>query len=285
MTSEQRRVQSSAVLERHGVTDVGCVREHNEDQYLIAQLERHLTILDIGRPGETPPVIGGELQGHLLVVADGMGGHGDGERASAVAAESLARYAMRLWPWGLRGVSSETERLRAGFEQAVRAAQQDVFAASRAGAKLGTTLTALYVNWPDAFVLHVGDSRFYAHRGGRLYRMTRDHTAEDRVRDAGAPVDVAERFSHVLVNAVGAGSADVEVELHHFVLEQGDVLMLCSDGLTGHVDDTAIGQELARTAEGADLAHGCHALVESAKAAGGEDNITVVMARVGAPAA
>jgi protein phosphatase len=143
---------------------------------------------------------------------------------------------------------------------------------------MGTTLTAARSLGRDLVITHVGDSRAYLLRGGNLLRLTRDHTFAQLLVDAGqlAPADVAHSpHRHVLTNALGGSSADVQVDTDRLRLEDGDRLLLCSDGLTDLVDDGSIASILLETTRSSDA---CDRLVQRALDAGGRDNVTVIVA-------
>jgi protein phosphatase len=136
-----------------------------------------------------------------------------------------------------------------------------------------------YVAWPNAYVLHAGDSRCYLLREGELRQITVDHTLAQKFVDAGmiSPEQVDQsRFSHVLWNAIGGNSESVSAEAHKLALELGDVLLLCTDGLTNELSDDRIAEILAHPRPASDI---CQELIQAAKAAGGNDNVTVVVAK------
>jgi len=139
----------------------------------------------------------------------------------------------------------------------------------------GTTLTVAYALWPKLYVAHAGDSRLYLFRDDQLTQITSDHTVGQALRESGAIGDEPSRFDHILVNVVGGGGKQVRTEAHGLSLRSGDRVLLCSDGLTGHVSDGMIAHEL-RTAERS--ADACSALVDAANAGGGLDNITAIVA-------
>jgi PPM family protein phosphatase len=224
-------------------TDVGLVREHNEDRFLV-------------RPG-------------LLVVADGMGGAKAGEVAAGLAVEHLER---------LGGESSAAE-LTGAIEEANRAirrlAEDDP---ERAG--MGTTITAAMLgDGSVAEVLHVGDSRAYLLREGELRLLTRDHSMVAELVDRGT-LTPEEAETHpqrnVITRALGA---EPEVRVDHLQqeLQPGDTLLLCTDGLSAHVPEAEIEAAL-NAAPSLDAA--VDALVALANEAGGTDNVTVLLARV-----
>lgn len=268
-----------------GVTDVGLVRDHNEDSFLVAELERSMRIFQTSRPGQDGAHVPGPPQGHLLMVADGMGGHAAGEVASAMTIDVLSSYAFTLMPWTLPRSRSDSRVLAQGLREAVRICQHRMKEATQVGIGqrgMGTTLTMAYVTWPNLYVVHVGDSRMYAYRDSQLFQITRDHTLAQQLVDNKVikPEDVeTSEFSHILVNALGGESDDLQVELHHALLFPGDVLMLCSDGLTKHVATTEVAQLMGEAAGGANVEAVAKNLIERAKAGGGTDNVTVVVAR------
>jgi protein phosphatase len=144
---------------------------------------------------------------------------------------------------------------------------------------MGTTLTMVYVLWPRAYVVHVGDSRCYLLRDDRLEQITRDHTVAQRfVEEGRLQPEEAEnsRYSCILWNALGGGSTEVSPEVYKVSLEPEDTVLLCTDGLTKHVEDPRL-QELLGGQQGNEEI--CHRLVDAAIDAGGTDNITAVIAR------
>ncbi|HTU22011.1 MAG TPA: SpoIIE family protein phosphatase, partial [Gemmataceae bacterium] len=148
---------------------------------------------------------------------------------------------------------------------------------------MGTTMTVTCSLGADLLLVHAGDSRAYLFRNERLYRLTCDHTVAQSLADVGTirPEDVATHpLRHVLTNVLGAREDDVRVEWRELRLADGDQILLCTDGLTDLVPDTAILEALqsADTAAGA-----CRALVDLALEAGGKDNVTVVLGRYHIP--
>jgi protein phosphatase len=219
---------------------------------------------------------------HLFVVADGMGGHAGGEQASALAIDSVETFILDTFKWFAQCKGKEHNHVLADFQRALGHANARVLAEAQERPELrgmGTTLTLAYSLNDELFVAHVGDSRCYLCRHGKLHRLTRDHTlVEDMVRHGAllAEAVATHRWRHVITNAVGGDSRDVEVEVHKVRLEGGDQVLLCSDGLTGLVSDEEINLILQAEAEPERL---CRRLVERANEAGGKDNITVVVAQ------
>ncbi len=267
----------------YGYTDPGRVRESNQDQFLIASLERSLLIEGSSLPAQAGTRLVDTPQGRIMIVADGIGGHGGGEVASAVTIDAMAHYCFATMPWVQRRSECTGEELADGLREAVKTAQERVHRVGRRKGladNLGTTLTMAYVAWPDLLLVHVGDSRAYLFRDGKLYRLTVDHTLAQQMIDGKMLTEAqaaTSRFSHVLVNAVGGGTDALDVELRHLELRADDQLLLCTDGLYDMVDDTHIAAALAT--EDRTVAQVVVGLVDAANAAGGRDNVTAVLAR------
>jgi protein phosphatase len=266
-----------------GRTDVGRVRPQNEDQFVVARLARHLDIEGTSLPHSGSASIA-EAQGTLLAVADGMGGHQSGDLASAVTVDTMLHHVLHRMPWPMTYEDGQDDNLLQGLGKALQRCQARLAqVAARKGIahhRMGTTLTLAYVAWPCLFVAHAGDSRLYLWRHGELRRVTHDHTLGERMRElqqaegAANPM-AAPELDHVLVNVVGGNDDAVATEAHRLVLERGDRLLLCSDGLTNHVDDVTIRGAMAENLDPNAL---CAHLIEKANADGGSDNVTVVAA-------
>ncbi len=264
-------------IESFGLTDVGRVRERNEDQFLIATLHRTMEVrhTSIERRAALDHLC--RTQAHILVVADGVGGVAGGELASGAAVEALTDYIGQTAAccYAL-DVDTEHEFLE-HLERAVKRAHEAV--QRRYGSKgrgPATTLTLATLIWPRVYVVHVGDSRGYYLRQGRLKRFTHDQTMGEFLIDEGVmsePEVERAGLSNVLASAIGA---DYTPSIGLVDLHPGDVLLLCTDGLTKHVPDEAIADILGRRATAEAM---CRALVDAALAGGGTDNVTVVVAR------
>lgn len=268
-------------MDVYGLTDVGKNRIRNEDHFLIATLSKSLDVsqssLDIG--DETR--LFGNSQGRLLLVADGMGGHAAGDRASATAITAFADYVLNMLRWYFRADPTRDEELAADLREAVLRCQRGINEAicenpSEHG--MGSTLTLCYVIWPRMFVAHVGDSRCYLLRGGELKQLTRDHTiAEKLVEESKMTPEeaVTSRWQHVLWNSVGGSDTDPQPDIFRVDLEFEDRLMLCTDGLSNCVSDSKIFSILNRPQPASEI---CRVLIDSANEAGGADNITTIAA-------
>jgi PPM family protein phosphatase len=264
----------------YGLTDPGKVRDRNEDQFLVAVLSKVLQVLQTSMA--QPKVRYSEDRGCLFIVADGMGGHAGGETASALAVDAIEAFVLNAVQWccQLRGHAEDT--VLAEFQQAMQRADSRVCAESRRHPELygmGTTVTLAYSLGDQLFVAHAGDSRGYLLRGRELYRLTRDHTiVEEMLRRGHLTAEQAAQHNmrHVITNALGGTTPGVHVEVHKLNVEPGDVLLLCTDGLTEMVPEDGIAAVLQ--AEG-DPKTACQRLVALANERGGKDNITVIVAR------
>ncbi len=268
-------------IEYAGRTDIGRVRERNEDHFLIADLVKQLRAVQTSL---LPPHVGGWKAGtigHLFVVADGMGGIAGGEIASGLAVETISWYIAKTMPWFYRYQDGREKELEKELKHAFEVVQETVTDAashSRYG-RMGTTLTLACVLWPRVYVVHAGDSRCYLRRGDKFTRTTTDHTVAQRAVDEGvltAEQAEASGFANTLWNCIGGGTKDMTPELYHATMQPGDELLLCSDGLSRRLDDAAI-LAILKQSDTPDLA--ARALIDAANGAGGEDNITVIVAR------
>jgi len=245
-----------------GLTHVGRQRQHNEDSFLVRD--------DAG----------------LFLVADGMGGHAAGEIASRIAAESVAEFIEHTesedgtWPYAYDETTTRaTNRLTA----ALKVANTRVLEAMRKDSRLrgmGTTVVACLVDGECASVAHVGDSRAYLVRGGELSRITDDHSwVFEQVQAGMISADEAERhpLRNVITRALG-GALTVVPDASEVTLHQGDIFLLCSDGLTGMVPEDDILRLVLENED--DLEKACEALIDRANERGGYDNVTTVLVKV-----
>jgi protein phosphatase len=264
------------------MTDPGKVRPSNEDHFLIAHLTKALQIQHTSLP-QSPIKQGGD-QSYLFVVADGMGGHAGGEKASALVVDSIENFVLDTLKWFFGLTGGEENEVLAEFQSALGQAEAALFAESARHPELsgmGSTLTLAYALGTRLFVAHVGDSRCYLYHGGRLQRLTHDHTmVQDLVRAGQLRPEDAERnaLRHVITNVVGGHTPGVQVEVQRVDLAAGDRLLLCSDGLTEMVPDGDIAGVLR---DEQDPRGACENLVARANRAGGRDNVTVVVAHFG----
>jgi protein phosphatase len=263
-----------------GLTDAGRVRGVNEDQFLVADLNKSMLIHQTSLSHEDHTRLFGGTQGQLLLVADGMGGHAEGKRASGIAVQTVAHYVLNTMPWFFR-LGNEESDLKDELKAALEECQRGVEAASASGAAgrpMGTTLTMAYLIWPRLYIVHAGDSRCYLLRGGRLRQFTQDHTLAQKLVEQGvlAAAEAEEsRWSHVLWNCIGGGSHELNPDVHRATLQIGDTLLLCTDGLSKTVPAERIAAVLGH---GGGAEQCCRQLVALANEAGGPDNVTVIVA-------
>ncbi len=267
-------------VEAFGLSDTGHVRANNEDHFLIARIGRYFESVLTSLPaGDVPART--EEAGYALVVADGMGGHAAGELASRLTIREMVRLALAMPDWIVRLDTHTTAQATERSQQRILKAHDAVVAEGRRDPEqrgMGSTVTAARNLGRVLQVAHVGDSRAYLWRAGALTRLTRDHTYVQMLVDSGRLSREAAAQSpsrHVLVNAVGGANDDVYVDVQHLPLDRGDRVLLCSDGLSDLVDDAAIEAVLSAAAS---AEQACRVLVDRALAAGGRDNVTVVVA-------
>ncbi|HET9794964.1 MAG TPA: protein phosphatase 2C domain-containing protein [Thermoanaerobaculia bacterium] len=262
-------------------TDPGRVRTNNEDHFLAARFQRTMTTLLTNLPeGIVPAAHADTAYGYL--VADGMGGRAGGEVASRTAIGALVNLALQTPDWIMSfdesRIAEVLERMKQRFER-LSTVLADRALADPELAGMGTTMTLVLSLGPDAIVTHIGDSRAYLQRGETLHRLTHDQTMAQSLADAGAitPEELKRHpLRHVLTGVISTRGRKSPIEFQHVHLEDGDQVLLCSDGLTDMVPDTVIAETLRGPGDSDAL---CRALVERALEAGGKDNVTVVIAR------
>ena len=250
-------------VKAYGLTDVGRQRQHNEDTFLV------------------------EDDAKLFLVADGMGGHAAGEIASRIAVDSINEFIVHTkeddgtWPHAYdEHYTRTTNRLMA----ALRMANTRVLEAMRKDAKLrgmGTTVVAAMADNGKISVAHVGDSRAYMIRNGKISRITNDHSWVYEQVQAGMLTE-AEAEKHPLRNVITralGGALSVNPDASEIDSRPGDVYLLCSDGLTGMVPEDEILKLVTENAD--DLEKACQELIDTANARGGLDNVTAILVKTG----
>jgi len=264
-----------------GGTHVGRVREKNEDQYLIAKLAKSMRICSSSL-NESETTRFSDEEGYMMIVADGMGGMAGGQEASAMAVRSVETFVLDAIKWFLHREGNDQNTLLAELRLALQRADHEIVERADLEPRLngmGTTLTLSYSVGTDLFVAHAGDSRAYLLRGGRLERLTSDHTLVQLLVDHGAikPEDAqAHPRRHVITNVVGGPSAGVHVEIHRRSLADGDILLLCTDGLTDELTEGAITDLLSGCPDPEEAAN---RLIDAALLKGARDNVTLALAR------
>jgi protein phosphatase len=243
------------IAHSYGLTDVGRRRENNQDNLLVAR-----------------------EQG-VFAIADGMGGHAAGAVASQIAIKALADVAAHDGDRG--GAETASETLAQAFQEANRRIVESVLARAE-WRGMGTTVVALVTQGDRVIIGHVGDSRAYLLRGGRLQRLTDDHSwVGEQVKLGLLTDDEARRhpMRNIVTRAMGS-RMELEVDLAEQTIQPGDVYLLCSDGLNSMITDDEILETLMAHRTEPEAA--CRALVERANSNGGEDNITVITVAIDA---
>ncbi len=263
-----------------GITDKGKVRTTNEDQFLIAELTKAMRVRQTSLP--EPKLQVGEERAHLFLVADGMGGHRAGERASALAVVAIEQFTLNTFKWFLGSSSAEAQKVLAQFQSALSQADARILEEEAGNPELtgmGTTVTMAFHLGAQLCVVHVGDSRAYLYREGELHQLTQDHTLmADMVRRGVLQPDqvAGHRLRHVITNVVGGQELGVRVETRAFEVQAGDRLLLCSDGLTETVSDEAIAATLGAEPSPETAAT---SLLAQANDGGARDNVTLLIVR------
>jgi protein phosphatase len=249
------------LLTAYGASDIGRKRSNNEDAFFVSPLRKSAIA-----PQVWPLDV--STCSALLAVADGVGGENAGEIASKLTLDTLVSSLL---------TQSERHHQEDALKLSVERAHQAVRRAATDHHKgMGSTLVAALVTDDAAYVCGVGDSRMYLYRDGALEQVTKDHTLYQHAIDRGATLMDGANAHHVLLQVIGQ-PRDLELEVRRIPIRAGDVLLLCSDGLSGMVPDAELALELANPSP-VDAVVG--ELITLANANGGHDNVTVVVARV-----
>ena len=252
-----------------GRTDVGLVREHNEDNFLVVDLAKQ-------KRGIGSSILHTKIEGAgaIFAVCDGMGGAAAGEVASQMAVDTIHEMMQN------GGVARDRDHFARRLVRSIEEAGSRIFAAAkmdRSRRGMGTTSTVAGLIDKTLFVGQVGDSRAYVLRGDQFALITKDQSLVNQLIEAGQLTEEeAEAFEHsnIILQALGT-TEDVTVDLTFLELRRGDRLLMCSDGLSGLVHGDMI-KEVVKTSH--DLIEGANQLIAMANAGGGHDNITVVLA-------
>ncbi len=269
-----------------GTTDIGKIRSENQDQFLICALQKHVevwgtSLTDEERLGDFT----GDRMGFLALVADGVGGSAGGKEASQTAVESVLDYVTHSMQCFYTSDPHHEDDFLKALHEAVMLSHELVrqkAGSDAAEERMATTLTMLMGVWPHAYVVQVGDSRCYQLRDGILKRVTKDQTLVQQLVDDGVvhPSDADQSpWKHILSSAIGGSAAAPVTTKIDF--QWGDVLLLCTDGLTQHVSEEEIEDQLNRLESAEQVGRD---LVSLALERGGSDNVTVVVGRLRAPA-
>ncbi|WP_442509371.1 PP2C family protein-serine/threonine phosphatase [Novipirellula sp. SH528] len=270
-------------MEIFGTTDIGRKRDKNEDHFMISDLCKSMRVHSTSLALDHRTRLFGETQGRLLLVADGMGGHESGERASQLALDGIVDYVLNTLSWYLlhediHKIEDFQKHLKAGLRNCQQLIERDVaLAPHRQG--MGSTLTMAYIAWPRMFLVHVGDSRCYLLRGGGIKQLTRDHTRSSSIlghrNSDELHSDSEQPMTHLLWNMLG-GKDEPHPDAASHQLQIGDAIVLCTDGLTQYVNRKRIAELIASDRP---LENACNQAIQEANDAGGSDNATIVACR------
>lgn len=264
-------------LDFFGLTHTGLVRRDNQDHYLVSTLHKAVRVRSTSLPNPELFELPSQRIASFGMVADGVGGHHGGETASRAAVETIADYVKETMNAFYAADENDEHAFFSALQDAAQASHLAVIerATATGQATAATTLTLFVAVWPSLYILHVGDSRLYLYRGGALRQLTRDQTmAQDLVDSGVLGKEQATRspLAHVLTSAIGGSETSPDVS--RATLEWGDVLLLCTDGLTKHVSDDRIAEQLGHMTSSEQVAR---TLVDDALAGGGSDNVTVLV--------
>lgn len=279
LTPDVERRPTDSEVDVFGLTHPGKVRQNNEDHFLLASIRRRVDVMYTSLPDLEQLKVADERLAIVAMIADGVGGLADGEKASAIALENVMQYLTSSLHGYDRGETSDDEFIEQ-LQAAAMKSHEAVVARSQeepGGRSMATTLTLFLGVWPMYFLLQVGDSRYYLYREGTLTQVTRDQTLAQDLVDQGVftrAVAANSRFANVLSSAIGGTTTTPVVT--RLRADWRNVHLLCSDGLTKHVTDEQIAERLRTMTSSRQV---CEQLLEDALAGGGTDNITVIVGR------
>lgn len=277
--TEYELVQPTA----HGETDIGQKRQVNQDQFLIAELNKSMLVSSTSLTLSGRQRLFGRVQGQVLLVADGMGGHAAGEKASSLAIDHLVTQLLNSVHWFFQSEMEDEKQFVQSMQKLFQDAHSRILAESAENQDqrgMGTTLTMAYIMWPRMYVIHAGDSRCYLIRDGVAEQQTTDHTLARQMVEAGGmkpEEESSSRWSNVLWNVLGGtAEAELSAEVRRVDLRENDIVLLCSDGLYRYLDNEQLAKHVTN---GESLEQVCKSLIQIANDSGGVDNITVVVAQ------
>ncbi len=240
-------------IRTYGISDVGQRRRNNEDAYLINRIE-------VFKDGEKRVF-------YVLAVADGMGGHEAGEVASGMAVDRLTAAPLTYLAGDVEGIRKIIEFVNKKVHER----------SQKMGKKMGTTLVAALIEDNKGYIFNVGDSRAYLFRNGKLRQLTKDHSVVQELLDKGLITKEEAKTHpdrHVITMAIGTKD-QVHPDTYSIYFDKGDILLLCSDGVTDMVSDEELEEILTNNTRLSTIGG---EIVKRANANGGKDNITVVLA-------
>ena len=288
MTAPQMTAPTAALDRRprdeeidvYGLTHPGKVRAENQDHFLICALKKQMVVRLTSLPDADNLMAEPERLASLAMVADGVGGGAKGAEASRIALEAVAKYVSSSMRCYYAQGSADDRELSRTLQEGASQCHMELLRRGEETPEcrgMATTLTLYLGVWPRAYLLQVGDSRAYLLRRGELIQITRDQTMAQELVDLGvlSRADASDSpLAHRLSSSIG-GSQTAPV-VTRFEMTWGNVLLLCSDGVTKHVSDERLHERL-RTMTSAKQV--CEDLLQDALEGGGSDNITVIVGR------
>jgi PPM family protein phosphatase len=268
----------TVAVDSFGMTDIGKVRDENEDNYIIAEIQKSVSVRHSSLSAEALGSRFGSAGCHLFAVADGVGGGPEGDHASGATIKALVKYVGEAVGCFNAATENDEHQLLERLEETVKGVHDELIEDyGSAGQTPATTLTMVLLVWPRAYLVHVGDSRAYITRKGKVQQLTRDQSLGEYMMTLGAWTEdqaAQSRQGATLTSAVGGPHMDAVVGLVD--LEPGDSMLLCTDGLTRHVPAERIASLLSSGSGAEDTAR---TLVSEALAGGGSDNVSVIVVR------
>jgi protein phosphatase len=266
-------------IDVHGLTHIGKVRTENQDHFLIGSLHKQIQVIATSLTDADLKPTEGDRLAFLMMVADGVGGGTAGEEASRFTLEAVSAYLARsMHCYYTADPSNDQEFAKTLEDAAMRCHMELTEQADQAfEGRRATTLTLFLGVWPRAYLLQVGDSRYYLLRDRELTQVSRDQTMAQELIDMGVfkrHEPAAEKWAHVLSSAIGGQQTSPVVT--GVANNWGYVHLLCSDGLTKHVPDERIRDRLVAMTSAKQV---CEDLLQDALDAGGTDNVTIIVGR------
>ena len=267
-------------MDVYGVTHPGKVRTENQDHFLICALRKQMVVQQTSLPAAEHLMSDSQRLSLLMMVADGVGGGAKGAEASRLALEAVSQYVARGMRCYYAAHSADDEEFSQALEAGAGQCHAELLRRGQEDPEyrgMATTLTLYLGVWPRAYLLQVGDSRAYLLRDNELVQITRDQTMAQELIDLGVMARAeasTTKLAHTLSSSIGGRqSAPVVTRID---LAWGNVVLLCSDGLTRHVSDERIRDQLRAMTSARQV---CEDLVQEALEQGGSDNITVIVRR------
>ncbi len=280
MPSSANRKPRDDEIDIFALTHPGLVRKENQDHYLICQLRAQMDVMLTSLPELSLMPVGSDRLAFLAMVADGVGSGAGGETASRSAVEAVTRYIGEAIHTYYTADAADEIAFADTLSAATLRVHEELVRLAQATPEIdhfATTLTLLIGLWPRAYLVQVGDSRYYLFNKGTLRQLTRDQTVGQELVDSGVLASghpAHEKWSRTLSSSIGGSESKPVVT--SYTSDWNNVHLMCSDGLTRHVSDDRIRERLASMTS---AKQACEALLQDALDGGGRDNVTMIVAR------